>query len=121
MLKNNNEDLKEIVEQHLLNKDEIEIEYLADDIHWYIIGSATIIGKRNFLEAIKMCKTIQLNSSEGNFPLIDIKKVTVEGEYIIIKNEGKVFSRTGRPHKVEYYDIYRVKNGKISEMTTYLL
>jgi len=121
MPESNNKDLKKFTEQHGVGEDEIEAECLADDIRWNIIGSTTIVGKRNFLEAIKKREKIQLKGSDGSFLLIDIKKVSVEGEYIIIQNEGKVFSRTGRSYKVEYYDIYRVKNGKIHEMTTYFL
>lgn len=90
------------------------LEYIADDIHWNIIGKNTIIGKKNFLEEMKMQEL-------ENFPVITIKNVIVEGEYIIVESIGKAVTKTGKPYNPAYCDIYHLKDGKIQELTTYVV
>lgn len=97
-----------------LTGDRFYLEYIADDIKWKIIGQPVITGKKNFLNKMKR------NEFE-NSPLIKIKNIIAAGEYVVIESVGKASSKTGKHFKHAYCDIYKIKNGKIQEMTTYFI
>ncbi len=88
------------------------IDYLAEDVRWNIIGKKPVIGKEKFLEAMK-------EEENESFPVITIKNIITNGEYVVVESRGKTCVKEGRRFKPAYCDIYRLKNGKISEVTTY--
>jgi len=110
----NKELIEKINEEFSRNNNEFYLDFLADDIRWNIIGQSTIIGKSNFLKAMKM-------EELESFPVITIKNIIAEGEYVVVESIGKATTKTGKSYKPAYCDIYRIKNGKIHEMTTYFV
>jgi uncharacterized protein len=112
-MKGNKEFIKKILNEYD-KKNFFNLDYIADDIKWNIIGDTTIIGKKNFLQAIEM-------EERESLPVITIKNVIAEKEYVVVESKGKTATKGGKPYRPAYCDIYRIKNGKIQEMTTYFI
>ena len=87
--------------------------YLAEDIKWNILGEDTIVGKEQVLEVSKMA---QLQS----FPVIKIKNIISEGEYVVIESTGEAKTIKGKPYNQTYCEVYRFDNETLQEITTYL-
>jgi len=109
----NNQLLKKISEEFAKGNFEFVEVYLADDIKWNILGSSPVIGKNQVLEVSKM---LQLES----FPVITIKNIVAEGDYVVIESTGKAKTRNGKPYNQIYCDVFRFKDGTLFEITTYL-
>jgi ketosteroid isomerase-like protein len=56
-----------------------------------------------------------------NFPVLSIKNVISEGDYVVVESTGRTETDTERSGNPFYCDIYRFKNGKIQELTTYVV
>ena len=93
---------------------EFILNNLTDDIRWNIVGMPSINGKKDFLKAMQM---MELES----FPDITINNVIAEGNYVVVESSGSANTKTGKPYNPSYCDIYRVKDGKIQELTTYIV
>jgi ketosteroid isomerase-like protein len=87
--------------------------YLADDIRWNIVGNSPIVGKEEVLEVSKM---LQLES----YPVITIKNMVAEGNYVVVESTGDAKTKTGKPYNQTYCDVFRFEHGKLQEITTYL-
>ena len=87
--------------------------YLAADIRWNILGSGTVAGRDEVLEANKMA---QLES----FPRITIKNTVCEGDFVVVESTGEAQTRGGKPYNQAYCEVFRFANGQLHEVTTYL-
>lgn len=103
--------LKKISEKYSKDKSEFYLEYISENIKWNIVGQRITLGKENFLKEIK-------NFELENFPIIKIKNIIAAEEHVIVECTGKVKTKNGKSYNA-YCDIYKIKNGKIQEMTTY--
>lgn len=113
MTKINNQLLKKISEEFAKGNLEFCTAYLADDIKWNILGNSPIIGKENVLEVSKM---LQLES----FPIITIKNVVAEGDFVVVESTGKARTKDGKPYNQTYCDVFQFNGEKLHEITTYL-
>jgi ketosteroid isomerase-like protein len=89
------------------------LAHLEENIKWNIIGMPAITGKNNFLKAVKMFEL-------GNFPSANIKNIIAEGEYIVVESTMET-SDNVQTCSPAYCDIYRFRDGKIQELTTYVV
>jgi uncharacterized protein len=105
--------LKKISEEFAKGNLRFVEAYLAADIKWNIVGEETIVGKEQVLELSKMT---QLQS----FPVIKIKNIISEGDYVVIESTGEAKTIKGKPYNQVYCDVYRFENEKLQEITTYL-
>lgn len=87
--------------------------YLADNIKWNILGENSITGKEQVLEVSKM---LQLES----FPVITIKNVVAEGDYVVIESTGRAKTKSGKPYNQTYCDVFKFQDEKLQGITTYL-
>ena len=87
--------------------------YLADDIKWNILGETPIMGKEEVLEVSKM-------SLLQSFPVITIKSVIAESNYVVIESIGTAKTKTGKAYNQSYCDIFKFENEQLKEITTYL-
>lgn len=105
--------IKQISEEFAKGNLDFSAIYLADDIKWNILGNSPIIGKEQVLEVSKM---LQLES----FPIITIKNIVAEGDYVVVESTGEAKTKKGKPYNQTYCDVFRFNEGKIQEITTYL-
>lgn len=94
---------REISEQFAKGNLEFSAMYLSDDIKWNILGENPILGKEQVLEVSKMS---QLQS----YPVITIKNVVAEGDYVVIEATGKATTRSGKPYDQTYCDVFRFRS-----------
>ena len=96
------------------------IKYLADDVKWNIVGMPPINGKQNFLEALEVMEMCQfsikgINSSAGRE-----SHIIAEGDFVVIENQDYLVNKDKR-YEPAHCDIYRINQGKIKEVTTYMV
>jgi ketosteroid isomerase-like protein len=73
----------------------------------------SIIGKKQVLAVSKM---VQLES----FPVITIKNIIAEGNYVVIESTGVAKTKEGKPYSQTYCEVFQFNNNKVQEITTYL-
>ena len=106
--------VKGIIEMFTGNNHGSYLDYLAEDIKWNIVGMPLICGKNEFIETV--------NSLElENFKSTKIKNIISEGEFVVVESVGNVNVKTNNSNTPAYCDIYRIKEGKICELTTYII
>jgi len=106
--------VKQIIELFTGNNHDLYSEYLTENIKWNIVGMPLISGKIEFIKAVK---SLELE----NFSLSRIKNIISESEFVVVESVGYLKVRTNSSDMPAYCDIYRIKNGKICEMTTYII
>lgn len=109
---NNKQILQMIMQAFSKHNKEFVLSHLAEDIKWNIVGMPVIEGKNNFLNAMKM---LELES----FTSVNIKNIIAEGEYVVVESESCIKYNSGISDNTAHCDIYRFKDGKIHEVTTY--
>ncbi len=90
------------------------INYLTDDIRWNIVGMPPIRGKENFIQAMEMMDLWKSSLMKGGRTSAKVEKIIAEKEYVVVESSGL-------NHNSANCDIYRIINGKIGEVTTYLV
>ena len=105
--------LKKISEEFAAGNLEFVKVYLAKDVKWNILGNSPVIGKDEVLEVSKM---LQLES----FPVITIKNIVAEGNYVVVESSGEAKTKHGNPYNQTYCDVFRFDGEKLQEITTYL-
>lgn len=88
--------------------------YVADDIRWEMAGGFTHVGKDAFR------KEIDNDNFEGT-PTITIKTIIAEGDYVGVEGELQCNMKSGSIFNASFFDIYRLEDGKIKEMRSYVV
>ncbi len=105
--------LRQISEAFPKGNLEFFLPFLANDIKWNILGYGTVSGKEEVLEVFKMS---QLES----FPVVTIKNIVAEGNYVVVESTGEANTKNGKPYNQTYCDVFYFDNEKLLEITTYL-
>ena len=104
------------------NQGEIErcIQLLADDVKWTDIGSTrfsgTYIGKDDLSANLLGPLFSQLKA--GIFSVLE--NIVAEGEFVVVQSRGEAETVGGKPYNNTYCHIFKVRDGKIREVTEYL-
>jgi len=105
--------LKKISEEFAKGNLEFSAAYMDEGIKWNIVGNSPITGKEQVLEVSKM---LQLES----FPVITIKNIVAEGNYVVVESTEKAKTKNGKPYNQTYCDVFQFSGEKLLEITTYL-
>jgi ketosteroid isomerase-like protein len=105
--------VEKVLEMFANNNHDKYLKYLDENIKWNIIGMSVISGKFEFL---KTAKFLELE----NFISSNIKNIIAEGEYVVVESSSNK-GQTKNSNKPAYCDIYRLKDGKICELTSYIV
>lgn len=90
------------------------LEYCAEDIEWTMVGEKTTSGK----DAVREWMT----SMEGHeAPKINSRNMIAEGERVAAHGEMMMKNESGETVNYTYCDIYRFRDGKISELTSFVV
>lgn len=96
------------------------IGLLADDVTWTNIGSTkysgTFAGKDVLLANLVGPLFSRLKA--GIFSTID--NVVAEGEFVVVQSRGQAETTDGQPYNNTYCHVFRVRDGKISEVAEYM-
>lgn len=96
------------------------VDALADDVRWEVTGtsrwSRTYEGKRAVLQEFLGPIMAQFATEYRNVP----RRMTAEGDYIVVQCRGEVTTHGGRPYNNEYCWVFRLDGGRIKEVTEYM-
>jgi ketosteroid isomerase-like protein len=114
MLSKNKELIKEFNKAFTAKKIEFILDHVSNDIRWNIVGMPVIIGKNDFLKTIEMMDLIDVRE-------LNIQNIIAEGEYVVVEIAAKSYIKGGDPLNASYCSVYRIKDEKIKELTTYIV
>ncbi len=92
---------------------------LASDVTWTNIGSTkysgTYVGKNDLVTRLLEPVFGQLKA--GIVSTID--NMIAEGDVVVVQLRGKAETKDGRPYNNTYCHVFRMRNGKIGDVTEY--
>ena len=93
---------------------------LADDVTWTNIGSTkysgSFHGKTDLVTRLLQPVFGQLQA--GITSAVD--NVVAEGDCVVVQSRGTAETKDGRPYNNTYCHVFRIRSGKIVEVTEYL-
>ena len=96
------------------------MDQLADDVTWTNIGSTkysgAFHGKADLVARLLQPVFGQLQA--GITSVVD--NVVAEGDWVVVQSRGKAETKDGRPYNNTYCHVFRIRSGKIVEVTEYL-
>ncbi len=110
----NKEIIKKVNEGFAENDTEKILLYVADDVSWTMPGAFDHVGKDAFRKEIS-------NENFEGAPMITIKTEIAEGDYVAVEGEVKCRKKDGGMLNASFFDVYRLENGKIKEMRSYVI
>ena len=106
--------IKKVIEIISKNNFNNFINYFDDNVKWNIVGMPTIIGKKEFISAINSLELKDFTSS-------NIKNIICEGDFVVVESTIRENVKSNNIKAPAYCDIYRIKDSKICELTTYII
>lgn len=88
--------------------------YLSENIKWNIVGLPVLTGKDEFIKALR---SLHLE----NFTISNIKNIIGEGEFVVVESNGLTSKHIDNTSVSAFCDIYKLKDGKIYELTSYIV
>ena len=110
----NKEVIQKVNEGFAENDAEKIISYVADDVRWDMPGTFSHVGKEAFRKEIN-------NEDFEGVPTIITKNEIAEGDYVAVEGEVQCKKKDGGMFDAFFFDIYRLENGKIKEMRSYVI
>ena len=108
---------KEIVEKVNASFAEGGIEeflsFCADDLVWTMVGNKTVKGK----DAIREW----MASMNMEPPKFTVDNIIAEGDFVITHGDMTMKEKDGKSVAYAYCDIYRFTDGKIAELTSFVV
>lgn len=108
---------KEIVEQVNASFAEGNVEgflsHCADDVVWTMVGNKTTKGKKAIQE--------WLASMDAEPPKFTVANIIAEGHFVTAYGDMTMKEKDGQVAPYAYCDIYRFRNGKIAELTSFVI
>lgn len=88
----------------------------ADDVQWTIVGEPPLKGK----EAIRQFIS-SMAKENADAPQFKVDAVFGEGDFVAAHGPMTMKDKDGKFGPYRYCDIYRFRNGKIAEQTSYVV
>ncbi len=95
------------------NDTEAFLSYCADDIVWIMPGDKTYNGK----ESIRQ----MMSNMQGEPPQFTIKDLISENDLVVCRGDMKMKDKEGITKDYVFCDVYRFKEQKIAELTSYII
>lgn len=110
----NKEIIRKVNAGFIANDVEGILLHVADNVRWDVQGAFTALGKEEFRKAIH-------NENFEPGPAITTVHEIEEGDFVAV--EGTVSSRmkNGTLFEAYFHNAYRLENGKIKEMRSYVV
>ena len=95
------------------------VEALAEDVRWTIIGGTAWSGTWQGLEAVRRRLLDPLFGQFETTYRAKAVRVIAEGDFVVIESRGDVTTKSGKPYRNTYCNVYRLEDGKVVEITEY--
>jgi ketosteroid isomerase-like protein len=93
---------------------------MSDDLKFTLIGttkfSGIFNGKQEFIAKV----LAPLGAALENGLVITPDNLIADGEFVAMQSRGKSTAKNGKSYNNTYCHVFRITNGKISEVTEYL-
>jgi predicted SnoaL-like aldol condensation-catalyzing enzyme len=90
------------------------INFLSEDIRWNIVGMPVIRGKTKFMQAMEMMDLWKSTPLKGSRTSEIVRNIIAEKDFVVVESSGV-------NNNYSNCDIFRIRNGKIDEMTSYIV
>jgi ketosteroid isomerase-like protein len=113
MAASNKEIVKQVNETYTSNDTGAFLSFCTDDVKLTMTGTPSVTGKekvREFMNKMKPEGPVQLTISD----------MIAEGDKVAVQGTIKM-TMEGKPFEGTYCDVYRFDNGKIKELTSYVV
>ncbi len=103
------------------NRGDLEscLRLMADDVTWTNIGSTkysgTFVGKEALVADLLGPLFDQLATGIAS----TLEGVIAESDLVVVQSRGRAETKDGRPYNNTYCHVFRINDGKISEVTEY--
>ena len=103
------------------NRGELEgcLSLMADDVTWTNIGSTkysgTFVGKEALIANLLGPLFDQLSTGIAT----TLHSMIAESDLVAVQSRGRAETKDGRPYNNMYCHVFRINDGKISEVTEY--
>ncbi|MGQ0739492.1 MAG: nuclear transport factor 2 family protein [Bacteroidota bacterium] len=94
--------------------EEAILSCLTDDVHWNVAGYFTANGKEEYRKQIA-------NENFSGLPVITIINEIEENNQVAVEGVVRAQFANGDPFKAFFHNTYRMENGKVKAMTSYLV
>jgi uncharacterized protein len=95
------------------------VEALAEDVRWTIIGGTAWSRTWKGFEAVRRDLLDPLFGQFETTYSAKAIRVIAEGDFVVIESRGDVTTKSGKPYRNTYCNVYRLKKGKVVEITEY--
>ena len=93
---------------------------MSDDIKFNLIGSTKFSGTFKGKEQLTAKVLAPLGAALEGGLVIPPDNLIADGEYVAMQSRGKSTAKNGKSYNNTYCHVFRITNGKISEVTEYL-
>ena len=93
---------------------------MSDDIKFNLIGSTKFSGTFKGKEQLTAKVLAPLGAALEGGLVITPDNLIADGEYVAMQSRGKSTAKNGKSYNNTYCHVFRITNGKISEVTEYL-
>src|SRR5687767_616567 len=114
MAAGNKEIIQKVNEGFVEGDTEKILSYVADDVHWFMPGGFDLTGKEAFRKEVD-------NEEFIGPPKLNIKNEIEEGDCVAVEGEVQSSKKDGGLFDAFFFDFYRLENGKIKEMRSYVI
>lgn len=90
------------------------LEYCSDDIRWTMVGMPAWEGKDAILESMRY-------DEYTGAPIFNVKHIVAEGDIVVCDGDIQMTKKTGEVITGAYCDIYRLEDGVIKELNSYMV
>jgi ketosteroid isomerase-like protein len=114
MALSNKEIIRKVNDGFMADDVEAILGYVAEDVRWDVQGAFTALGKDEFRNAIH----------NGHFepgPVITTLHEIEEDGYVSVEGTVSSKMKNGKLFEAYFHNAYRMENGKIKEMRSYLV
>jgi ketosteroid isomerase-like protein len=89
------------------------LSFCADDVTWTIVGDKTVKGK----DAIRKW----MASMDMELPKFTVDNIIAEGDFVVANGDMTMKDKAGKTAPYAYCDLYRFRNGKIAELSSFVI
>lgn len=114
MTMTNKEIIQKVNDGFAAGDTEAILAFVSDDVRWDVVGISTAIGKEEFRKEIN-------NEDFTGVPAITVTGAIEEGDRAAVEGTVLTTMKSGEIMELSFHNAYRLENGKIREMRSYLV
>jgi uncharacterized protein len=92
------------------------LSFCTDDVEWTMVGEKSVKGKNEIRRWMA-----SMASENSNLPEFTVDNVIAEGDFVAARGDMTMKDKGGRPVPYSFCDIYRFRDGKIIELSSFVI